>query len=299
MGKISRQDSKLHGQAMALINSDKVLTQEEVEFCYENYNPMAEHDIGKNAVFFTPPELAWDFAVVSQPNGPTIDLCAGIGILAWNVLKHQEAGYGGLTNADPRIRSDLERMVCVELNPEFVRIGKRLLPQAEWYCADIFDKDFLKGLGGEFLYAISNPPYGKVASNGGWSWLKTKTMPMQWKVMEIAVRLAYAGGMFIIPKSDCPVIYEPSPIDRKYSQPSWARNHKINEDSLFEKFLNLFPGLNLYPASLDTSVYKNQWKGASPDVLVMDLVTDNVPWERPWGMENEPRKIEMKQLSFV
>lgn len=38
MARLSKQEQKLHDRAMELINSDRPLTYEEKEFCYNNYH---------------------------------------------------------------------------------------------------------------------------------------------------------------------------------------------------------------------------------------------------------------------
>src|SRR3972149_9267496 len=78
MGKITNRQTKLHDQVMDLIHSDRSLSRDEVEFCFQNFNPLATHNIGKGAIYFTPFDLAWELAVMTQPKGAVIDLCAGI-----------------------------------------------------------------------------------------------------------------------------------------------------------------------------------------------------------------------------
>ena len=51
-----------------------------------------------------------------------IDLCADIGILSLYAHHHKKCNG-----------------TCVELNPEYVRVGKKLLPEATWINASIFD----------------------------------------------------------------------------------------------------------------------------------------------------------------
>src|SRR3990172_7934858 len=80
MGKITKRQTKLHDQVMDLIHSDRSLSRDEIEFCFRNFNPLATHNVGKGAIFFTPVDLAWELAVMTQPKGAVIDLCAGIGV---------------------------------------------------------------------------------------------------------------------------------------------------------------------------------------------------------------------------
>jgi predicted RNA methylase len=78
------------------------------------------------------------------------------------------AGIGGLTFA-ARMRDyyhkDIRHSVCIERNPKFCEIDKRLVPKAEWICGDIFDKgiwDDIKSRYGKINCVLSNPPFGKV-----------------------------------------------------------------------------------------------------------------------------------------
>ncbi|GGS37722.1 hypothetical protein GCM10010205_79500 [Streptomyces nojiriensis] len=55
----------------------------------------------------------------------------------------------------------------MERNPEYVAVGKRVLPDARWICADIVTMDTKTlGLGG-FDYAVANPPYGPRVQRAG------------------------------------------------------------------------------------------------------------------------------------
>ena len=293
MGKITRQASKLHDEAMAILNLDRKLTIDEVEKVYQQYNPLADHDVGKGAVFFTPMEIAWEFAVMCQPKGAVIDLCAGIGMLSYNVLKHDYAGYG----SGKPLRGEIKRLVAIEHDPLFVEYGKRLLPEVEWYCANVFDLDLLLSLG-EFDCAISNPPYGNIPSKSEAKWLKVKG-PAQWQVIEIALRMAYNGGMFIIPENDSDYSFRINPIDPQNPMPSWMRDFSpqyTDDKNNKEKYLEPhFPGVIIFPASVDISYLEAQWVGANPKVAIVDVNVDDVTWERPYGFSDvlpKPKLID-------
>ena len=73
-----------------------------------------------------------------------LDLCAGFGILSF-ALKE----YCG---------NNIE-ITCVEYNPKFIEIGKKLLPEANWIQGSIGDDDLIDELKTmKFDYVISNPP---------------------------------------------------------------------------------------------------------------------------------------------
>jgi hypothetical protein len=100
---------------MDLIHSDKQLTQDNKEFIFNNYK-----GDGIGATVFTPEMFAWDFILDAGCTGQCIELCAGIGRLSY---------YQFLRNHPTHI-------TCVELNPEYVMIGERVLPEAEWITGD-------------------------------------------------------------------------------------------------------------------------------------------------------------------
>jgi predicted RNA methylase len=55
------------------------------------------------------------------------------------------------------------RVTAVEFNPEYVRIGGRLLPEVEWIEGDFYDLTLWQSLP-RFDEAISNPPFGKIVT---------------------------------------------------------------------------------------------------------------------------------------
>lgn len=72
---------------------------------------------------FTPWGLAADFTIDAVSSGAeVIDLCAGIGILSY--FLHHRARYA----------YDCPDLTCVELNPRYVEIGRRLLPEAAGFA---------------------------------------------------------------------------------------------------------------------------------------------------------------------
>src|SRR5579864_2275263 len=86
---------------------------------------LALYSSSRLGAFFTPMELANDFKI--EVHGRKIlDLCAGIGILSFccRHFRHHE---------------QMPDITSIEINPEYVRIGRKLLPEATWICADVFD----------------------------------------------------------------------------------------------------------------------------------------------------------------
>src|SRR5699024_3052944 len=121
-----------------------------------------------------------------------IDLCAGAGTLA--LAAHR--------------RHNLDRIVCVELNPAYEELGKRLLPEGEWITGSIFDlPDDL----GEFDAAISNPSFGRVKRPAGQGAPRYTGRDFEYHVIDQASSLARFGA-FILPQGSVPFRYSGAPF---------------------------------------------------------------------------------------
>jgi phospholipid N-methyltransferase len=257
MGRITKEQVKRHDETLALLSLTRDLTSDEREFVYRNYNPMAEHNVTKNAIFFTPYDLAGDFTMWAAPKGRIIDLGAGIGILAHRVLEHDRFGGG----------AEIREMVALEINPEFVEVGRKLLPDVKWCCRDMFARESLVDLG-FFDAAISNPPFGHIPSSNGHNWLRRA--PAHFMALEVALRIAYNGGIFIFPDVD--VGYD-------------LKRREYKQSLNLKRFRAAFPGANLMPKAQDLSCYRRSWLGVAPRVVIADLYLDDVEFNRPLGLD--------------
>src|ERR1044072_699517 len=151
MAKLTKAQAKAHQQACELLKKD-VLSEDDKMFVLENWQESASHINTVPGAFFTPFDLARDFAIEVCP-GKIIDLCAGIGMLSFAVKsKHQW----------DKAPIDL---TCVEINPDYVAVGKKILPEARWMEASFFD--VLSMDLGHFDVAISNPPFGRISRPEG------------------------------------------------------------------------------------------------------------------------------------
>jgi hypothetical protein len=148
-----------------------------------------------------------------------------------------------------------------------VQVGKRVLPEAVWIEGDVFHLDLLKGLGC-FDTAISNPPFGTVVTVTKWVSVKG---PAHLAVAEIGCRLAYNGIMTIIPAVD---------------SPNGIRNRPTSKN--LQRFQKAWPEISVSCQSIDTRLYRDDWKGASPDVEIVDFCLDDCQM-RPWGSQEKPR----------
>lgn len=167
---------------MDLVHSDTVLNYEQREFVLQNYYGDI---VGSTGAFFTPKGLSNDFCLDANSKGRIIELCARIGRLSFSQY----------------YRNQPEHITCVELNPEHVAVGKRVLPEAEWICMDalqyISDERF------DLVYG--NPPFGKVKTSDA---LTTgyKGSEFEYKIIEHGRTLA-DYGVWIVPQGSAGFVY--------------------------------------------------------------------------------------------
>ena len=224
MARVTKKESAKHNKVMELVHSDKQLTQDEKEFIFNNYRG---DGIGATGAFFTPEFLAWDFILDAGCSGDCIELCAGIGRLSY---------YQYLRNKPTHI-------TCVELNPEYVLIGKRVLPEAEWITADAlqYTPDRF------YRVAYGNPPFGKINTSESYTGVYTGT-EFEYKVIDHASKFA-SMGVWIVPQGSAGFVY------------SGAQYYDRRETPKYVKFHNQ-TGYTLQPGvGIDTSIYKDQWNG--------------------------------------
>ncbi|HFR2211883.1 TPA: hypothetical protein ACHUVP_003062, partial [Shigella sonnei] len=236
MARISKKESANHNKVMELIHSDKLLTQEDREFIFTNYRG---DGIGATGAFFTPEILAWDFVLDADCTGDCIELCAGIGRLSY---------YQYLRNKPTHI-------TCVELNPEYVMIGKRVLPEAEWitgnalqYSPDRF-----------YDVAYGNPPFGKISTSKAYTG-RYKGSEFEYKVIEHASTFA-SYGAWIVPQGSAGFVY------------SGVHCYERRESCKYQKFVK-DTGYELHPGvGIDTSIYRDEWNGTK--VICESVLVDD------------------------
>jgi hypothetical protein len=248
MAKLTKAEAKAHAEAAALLEKD-TLTDDERIFFMENWQESAHHVNSTAGAFFTPHGLARDFAIDVTNTGRVIDLCAGIGSLSLAVYWH---GYYSRQDS-----GDTLELVCVELNPEYVEIGRKLLPEATWICGSIFDLPDL----GEFDWAISNPPFGNIKTGGEWKGKYTGS-DFEFRTIEIASRIA-RHGTFIIPQMSAGF---------RLSGAQYYEHSDNERDSFrapkYQKF-QAQTGIRLDAGcGVDTTYYKDEWHGVSPQVEI-------------------------------
>ncbi|WP_277903855.1 methyltransferase [Enterobacter hormaechei] len=224
MARVTKRESTNHNRVMELVHSDKQLTQDDKEFIFNNYQG---DGIGATGAFFTPEMLAWDFILDDGCSGDCIELCAGIGRLSYYQF----------------LRNNPTHITCVELNPEYVQIGKRVLPEAEWITGDAlqYTPDRF------YRVAYGNPPFGKINTSKAYTGRYTGS-EFEYKVIEHASQFA-SYGVWIVPQGSAGFRY------------SGVHCYERYEKSKYQKFTSE-TGLTLEPGcGIDTSIYKDEWNG--------------------------------------
>lgn len=251
--KLSKSELKLQKEVFALIDSDKELSFEEIEYIYENFNPGFISDVTIHSAYFTPLDLAYDFALFAGRSGVIVDMCAGIGTLSF-AAKTRDTYEG-----------NINQQICIERNPEYLKIGKRLLPYAIWIEGDIFDKTIWDNIIQQYGFIdniISNPPFGKISkSDANRNWLKYTGAEIDIASIEIALKYSKSVSM-ILPINSCTFRY------------SGRRHYEDIPNKKIEK-LKKETGLSFYMSNpgLDTSVY-NQFKNTKVIVEHVDFMID-------------------------
>lgn len=193
MAKLTKAEAKQHAAAVERLQQD-TLTHEDRLFVFRHWHEGAESVNGERGAFFTPVDLAFDFALelgfgYSDQQHTAVDLCAGIGVLAYAAM----------------CRNPTTSVTCIELNPAYVEVGRKLVPEANWLCLDLADAEAIEALG-RFDVAMSNPPFGSVRS------FRDVVSPVytgkqaEYKVIDIAARLA-PHGVFILPQQSSGFAY--------------------------------------------------------------------------------------------
>jgi hypothetical protein len=240
--KISKRLAQRHTEALELALSGRPLRWDEREFVLDHFHEGAQHMNGVAGAFFTPRGLARDFSLEVPGGLRVLDLCAGIGTLSVACARYPGA-------------SDGDGFVCVELNPDYVEVGRAVLPGATWVNASVFDVDAYAHLG-PFDVVVANPPFGRIPADG-FEGRYTGGL-FEYRVIETASRLA-PYGVFIVPQESAPFDYSGAqsftPTDSLGSRP--AEFHRQT-------------GLTLEPnCGLDTSVHRDAWRGVSPKVEIV------------------------------
>ena len=235
MSRLSKKQIAAHREAVALLARDR-LNDDEREFVLDHWQESANHINSAAGAFFTPSGLARDTAIYCNGAERIIDLCAGIGGLglwAW-WLSDRKA-----------------HVTCVEVNPDYVAVGRKLFPEANWICASV------EQASGRYDCAISNPPFGTTAKIKGPRFSGVDDLA----VVDIAADLA-SWGVFILPTGSVPFEYSGRDCYRERRAAKYDRFHQQT-------------GIALSCESTDASYYAEDWRGVSPKVEVCSVSFDD------------------------
>ena len=248
MGKLTKAQTKEHKEIDSLLLKES-LSYEEKEMILNKFYPSSITNVTDIAAFFTPLDLAWDFRLEVPEGARVLDLCAGIGCLSFPI-------------ANRHYSSQQNEIVCVELMTSFYNIGKKIVPEATWYNHTALDLAFLKTLG-KFDFVISNPPFGKIKTNQEENGLRYTGADFEYKIIDIAHQLCPDGGAFIIPTGSAPFKY------------SGAQYYQRSESAKYLKF-EKETGCKLDAGvGIDCSLYREDWKHASPACEIVTIIIDN------------------------
>lgn len=232
MSRLSKAKIKLHQEACVLLEKD-VLSMDEREFVINNWQESALHINSAAGAFFTPLDLAFDFALEIGDCRKIIDLCAGIGSLAFAASHNRR---------DPR------EITCVEINPAYVEVGRKVVPDAVWICASVDAMPYL----GHFDIAIGNPPFGKTAKIKGPRYSGEDDLA----VIDIASHIADHGA-FIVPQMSAPFRYSGQPYYEERQSDKFDKFHRATSITL------------LAGCGIDCDHYIDQWRGVAPKVEIV------------------------------
>lgn len=235
MSKLTKAQAKAHEEACEILQKDK-LTHDEKWFVLENWMESATHVNTAAGAFFTPPDLARSFCVEVSGHR-IIDLCAGIGTLSF--LYMEKCCHGPAPD-----------ITCVEINPGYADVGRKILPEATWVQSSIFDLPNL----GRFDCAISNPPFGTIKRDGDAP--RFRGRQFEYHVIDIASDLADYGA-FIIPQMSAPFRY--SGVDQ-YTEEKYPAYISFCEKTAIELGAN---------CGIDCSFAQMDWHGVAPKVEVV------------------------------
>lgn len=233
--KLSKPQIRAQEKCEELLLKDKLSYDEKI-FVYENWHEGATNTNSVAGAFFTPFGLARDFGLEIIENARTIDLCAGIGMLSF--VAYHFKGCKDIT--------------CVEFNSDYVRVGKKLLPEANWVHGSVFD------IGSQrYEQALSNPPFGKIKTGISDRSLKYTGAEFDLKVIEIASQIA-DSATFILPQASTPFKYSGNVNGFEDLRGTSDLSSKV------EKFINQTGIEYEFNCGICTESYVNEWKGVSP-----------------------------------
>ncbi|MGW0846801.1 methyltransferase [Streptomyces sp. NPDC002787] len=258
MAFLSKEDAKNHRKACALVALDRELTEDEKDTVLRYWQESSNVTNKLDGAYFTPEDLAYDLQFHVHGDR-IIDLCAGIGTLA----------YCNRQLFDRRFRNKPPReIVCVEKNPAYVEVGRKLLPEATWICADVLDVPDMDL--GTFDTAIANPPFGAIERSGN---APGYTGPyFEYHTIAVASLIA-RNGAFIVPSMSAPF--------QNTGRPGF-RILERRESSRYSAFHRQTGIVLRDNVGIDASMYEG-WRASPPRI---EVVTCDFEEEPPKALAN-------------
>ncbi len=248
MARLTHDQERRHAHADQLVNLNRDLSEEERLFVLDNWRASKTMRSASDRAFFTPAGLAGQMAIQVQGER-IVDLCAGIGRLAFH---NRNAG-----DRWPWVEPEF---VCIERNREYVRVGRRVMPEAHWICADVLEIPQMRENLGEFDCAIGNPPFGVIprAGNapGGY-----RGRRFEYHVIALASMIA-RYGVFLIPQIAAP-----------FQLSGGGGYQRGTGDAEYQTF-RAATGIELKGnCGIDTSDFRHDWHDAPPvvEIVVADF----------------------------
>lgn len=239
MAKLAKAELAAHRAAVALLERTPPLTLDERHQVYRDWHEGAGGDQTASSAFFTPIDMACYLAIEMPGRGSLVDLCAGTGRLAFFA--------GGQYRYDPH---QYDRIICVERNPAYVEVGKRLFPEAEWICGDALDPAVIRQIG-QVDIAIANPPFG-TTTRSDFTAPRYKGKRIDLAVMDVASTVA-PDCWAIVPKNVATWDSRGNPQPSKHAD-------------AFTKAT----GLGVYRfSSVCPDYHADEWRGTSPAVEIV------------------------------
>lgn len=248
-----------------------------VDYVYENFHASMIDNQTENGAFYTPYGLAQDVAFCGHASGHVIDVCAGIGMLAYRA-KDMDT-----------YRQNIKSITCIELNPKAVEIGKKLLPEARWINGNAFDQnlweDITKDLpDNRFDYMLSNPPFGRDMNKYKQEFFHFSG-ERDLQVLELCLKYA-KRGYFIMPQGS---------VSYSYSGRPYYEEDPERWSSKFKRFMKATKDHYKFNMScdIDSSVYAKEWKGLNN--MVVEAAAIDV-W--PYSLDTEEDALSIRYAKY-
>lgn len=284
MAKISKRRLALHNEAMERLQKD-VLTWDDKEFIFENFHEGAGRMNNLISAHFTPQPIAQSMTFMVGRES-FIDLCAGIGMLAYRLFRQWQFSNNAPDAVPPKA-------VCVELDREYYEIGKKLVPQFKWINGDIFDPEVIQEIReymGETKFSvISNPPYGKQVKTDTKELLHYTGSSFEYKAIELGALLGAQDGTFLIPQQSAP--FRMTGDGHKSVE---SDEYKTRDYLKFEKQT----GIEIRPNNGFTTEINEDWKGWK-DVSVVTEIAVIEYYECEYKPKQQPKEEPQSQQTTL